>query len=223
MKINDAPMDEFEWEEFMKKNDAMVDKFSSLMEKYMDDPNCDEIIAREMGWNHKIEDDGIERPWLEEFNDSLGIMTDEIEEGEAWKKAAGIDIEVDLPDFENDPLYQLGFLFAVDFRNWFVTLIEEIRSEPEIIEALKNSAIPGAKIAGAASIDDDDKDQLGFRLANYKRGLIAANKTLTALRTVHEKNIIAQQNIFPLIKQSTELRNALAVRVMEVRDRFNRI
>jgi hypothetical protein len=82
MEENDKPMDEFEWEEFLKKNDAMVDKYSELMEKYIDDPNCDKIIVREMGWNHRLEDDGIERPWLDDFNDSLLQMDNDVEEGD---------------------------------------------------------------------------------------------------------------------------------------------
>jgi hypothetical protein len=119
MEENDKPMDEFEWEEFLKKNDAMVDKYSALMKKYIGEPNCDEIIAREMGWNHRLEDDDIERPWLHDFNASLAQMDNDVEEGDEWKITAGIEgeSEPNLPDFREDPLYQLGFSFAVDFRN----------------------------------------------------------------------------------------------------------
>ncbi len=222
MEANDKPMDEFGWEEFLKKNDEMVDKYAALMEKYMNDPNCDEIIAREMGWNHLLEDDGIERPWLDEMNEAME-HGDEIEEGDAWKVTAGIEdeSEYDIPNFRKDPLYQLGFSFAVDFIKWFNELPEKIQNDADLLEAVRNATIPGAKIAGAVSIDDEDKDQLGMRLATYKRGLVAANKTLLALSGVKAKNLINQQIIFPFIKRATELRNALAVRVLEIRDRFN--
>lgn len=218
-------MNEFDWEEFLKKNDAMVDKYSALMEKYMDDPNCDKIIAEEMGWNGRIEDDGIERPWLDDFNDLLTQMDNKAAEGDEWKIAAGIEDELDsdLLDFREDPLYQLGFSFAIVFRNWFKVLPESIQSDPDIMEALVHSAIPGAKIAGAISIDNEDKDQLGFCLANYKRGLIASNKTLNALISFKEKNLVDLKYIFPIIKKAIELRNTLAVRVLEIRDRFNRL
>lgn len=222
MEDNDKPMDEFGWEEFLKKNDLMVDKYAALMEKYMDDPNCDEIIAREMGWNHMLEDDGIERPWLDEMNAAME-HGDAVEEGDEWKVAAGIEdeSESEIPDFRKDPLYQLGFSFAVDFINWFRELPETIQDDPDLLEAMRNATIPGAKIAGAVSINDDDKDQLGMRLATYKRGLVASNKTLTALSVVKEKDLIDEQIIFPFIKRATELRNAMAVRVLEIRDRFN--
>lgn len=222
MEENDKPMDEFGWEEFLKKNDLMVDKYAALMQKYMDDPNCDEIIAREMGWNHMLEDDGIERPWLDEMNAAME-RGDDVEEGDEWKVAAEIEdeSEYEIPDFRKDPLYRLGFSFAVDFINWFRELPETIQDDPDLLEAMRNATIPGAKIAGAVSIDDEDKDQLGMRLATYKRGLVAANKTLTALSVVKEKNLINQKDIFPFIKRATELRNAMAVRVLEIRDRFN--
>jgi hypothetical protein len=108
---------------------------------------------------------------------------------------------------------------------WFKELPEDIHGDPDIMEALAYSTIPGAKIAGAVSIDDEDKDkdQLGFRLANYKRGLIAINKSLIALISFKEKNIVDLKNIFPIIKQTTELRNALAVRILKIRDKFNKM
>ncbi len=90
MENDDKPVDEFEWEEWLKKNDEMTDKYSALMDKYMDHPDRDDIIAKEMGWDKDEDNDGIERPWLKEFEESLEHLDDEIEEGEGWKVAAGI-------------------------------------------------------------------------------------------------------------------------------------
>ena len=42
--------DEFEWERFLQEQDEKTEKYMELMEKYLDDPRRDEIIAREMGW-----------------------------------------------------------------------------------------------------------------------------------------------------------------------------
>lgn len=222
MEENERPMDEFEWEEFLKKNDEMVKKYSALMEKYMDDPNCDEIIAKEMGWNIDGADDGIERPWLDEMNEAIEEMQ-EAEEGDEWKTAAGIDDEEGsgISDFDKDPLYVLGFSFAVDTIQWCETLSEEVKADPDMDMVMQNCLLPAAKIAGGLSTNDDDKDLLGLRLANYKRGLSAANKTLNGLSAVSAKGLIAPEKIFPIIKRATELRNALAVRIVELRDRFN--
>jgi len=71
-------MDEFEWERFMRESDARADKFSKLFEKYIEHPERDRIIAREMGWI-----------WLEE-------MLDAEEEGE--EDEAGFSLEGNWPD-----------------------------------------------------------------------------------------------------------------------------
>jgi hypothetical protein len=225
MENNEKPMDEFEWEEFLKKSDAMAAKYSALLEKYMDDPDCDEIIAREMGWD-KGSDDSMERPWIKEMNDAIDEMLEE-EKSEEWKKSAGIEAGPGsgIEELDRDPLYLLGFTFAVDSMKWCETLPEEIKDDPDMRAAMENLLIPAAKIAGASATedDDDDKDMLGLRLANYKRGLLAANKALTSLSAVSAKGLIAQESVFPFIKRATELRNALAVRIVEVRERFNKL
>ncbi|MEW5800095.1 MAG: hypothetical protein AB1728_13935 [Bacteroidota bacterium] len=220
---HDKPMDEFEWEEWMEKNDEMVDKYSALMDKYMDDPNRDDIIAKEMGWDKDEDDDGIERPWLKEFEESLDHSDDEVEEGDEWKVAAGIKEDSDIPDVEDDPLYQLSFSFSTDFIKWFDVLPERVHNDEQMQVAARHALIPAAKIAGASggSGDDDDKDQLGMQLAIYKRGLAAANTTLAALTTAKEKNLFNDPSLSEFIKRATELRNALAVRIQEVRERFN--
>lgn len=224
MSDEEKPMDEFEWEEWLKKNDEMVDKYSALMEKYLDDPNRDDIIAKEMGWDKDDEDDGIERPWLKEFEESLEHLDDEVEEGDEWKVAAGMQesAESDIPNFDEDPLYQLGFSFSTDFIKWFDVLPERVKKDTHMTEAAHNALIPGAKIAGAFDTgEDDDKDMLGMRLAVYKRGLAAANITVSSLNAAKEKNIYADESLSEFIKRATELRNALAVRIQEVREKFN--
>ena len=224
MEDDEKPMNEFEWEEFQKKNDKMVDKYSALMDKYMDHPDRDYIIAKEMGWDKDDKDDGIQRPWLKEFEESQEHLDDEVEEGEGWKVAAGIqdDTESDHPDFKDDALYQLGFSFSTDFIKWFNMLPERVQKDPDMSEAARHALIPAAKIAGASSIgEDDDKDQLGMRLAVYKRGLAAANTALDALNAAKEKNIYTDESLSDFIKRATELRNGLAGRVLEIRERFN--
>src|SRR5689334_17744408 len=46
----DGIWDEYDWERFLQQQDQRTEKYMDLLEKYIDDPNRDEIIAREMGW-----------------------------------------------------------------------------------------------------------------------------------------------------------------------------
>lgn len=43
-------MDEFQWEAYLQKSDARSDMLMELFEKYENDPDCEEIIAKAMGW-----------------------------------------------------------------------------------------------------------------------------------------------------------------------------
>src|ERR1700730_5848512 len=43
--------DEYDWERFLQQQDQKTEKYMELLEKYLDDPQRDELIAREMGWS----------------------------------------------------------------------------------------------------------------------------------------------------------------------------
>ena len=53
----DRVWDEYDWERFLQQQDQRTEKYMELLEKYIDDPQRDEIIAREMGWS-EISNDG---------------------------------------------------------------------------------------------------------------------------------------------------------------------
>lgn len=46
----DQPMDEFQWEDFLKESDARSDRFMQIFEKYEGHPDREKLVAREMGW-----------------------------------------------------------------------------------------------------------------------------------------------------------------------------
>lgn len=41
---------EFEWEKLFKESDARTDKYMEVFEKCKDHPDCEKLIAKEMGW-----------------------------------------------------------------------------------------------------------------------------------------------------------------------------
>src|SRR5207302_835313 len=47
--------DEYEWERFLQQQDGKTEKYMQLLETYLDDPDRDEIIAREMGWTQLLD------------------------------------------------------------------------------------------------------------------------------------------------------------------------
>lgn len=219
---NPERWDEFEWEKFMKERDADADKLSRFMDEHIDDPNLDSLIAREMGW---IADDSTDNGEKGAENFHFFSEDEPEDEGEEWKAAAGIADEGagrSIPDFQSDTLYRKAFDLAVDLTTWWQGLPQNLKTDPDIAEARSQALLPAAKIANGWGDDNDNKELLGYRVAAYKRGLAAANRALELMGRIRERKMLDENRLIDMINRATEVRNGLAVRVLEVRDLFNR-
>ena len=63
----DRAWDEYEWERFLQQQDQKTEKYMELLEKYLDHPQRDQIIAREMGWTQLLNSDD----WSDEVDAML--------------------------------------------------------------------------------------------------------------------------------------------------------
>ena len=157
--------DEYDWERFLQQQDRKTERYMELLEKYVDDPERDQIIAREMGWSHNI--DANESEWADfSFDDEDEDDEDEAEPGE--EVAEG---------FELHPLYQASFALTV----WVDQLFEEVgeaQNSPSAVKLATNSAMASAKLAAALS--DDDVDEIGMTIAYLKRALKAITNAMDA-------------------------------------------
>jgi hypothetical protein len=159
--------DEYDWERFLQQQDRKTEKYMELLERYIDDPNRDQIIAREMGWYHLLDKDG-ER-WVENVD---SMFDDEAENEEA------IETEEDAEEgFEVHPLYKASFALTV----WIDQLFEELgeaQNQPAAVKLSTQAAIASAKLAAALS--DDDVDEIGMTIAYLKRALKAIMTAMDA-------------------------------------------
>lgn len=209
--------DEFEWEKFMKERDEEADKIARFMEEHKDDPDLDSLLAREMGW---FMDDtkGVDKTTDSNFDDVD-------DEGEEWKSAAGIRSEDYsgslLPDFRSDPVYRKAFDFAIDSVALLDGLAEDLQTDSMIQDAFSLALMPAAKVANAWDDGSDNPDLLGYRIAAYKRGLAAANKSLELMGNIRRRRLVDDHHLLALINLGTEVRNDIAIRILEVRQRFN--
>src|SRR6267143_462194 len=77
--------DEYDWERFLQQQDHKTEKYMQLLETYLDDPQRDEIIAREMGWTQLLD----AKDWSAEVDAALsGDTIDEIGMTIAYLKRA---------------------------------------------------------------------------------------------------------------------------------------
>ena len=211
---DDEIWDEYQWEEFFREADKRTDKYSELLDKYMDHPDCDRIIAEEMGWTHMLDErDEESTDWMDEFD------FDQFEEGEEWKQLTGHEPE-EFDSFENFPLYRKAFDFAIDSMKMADEHLVDL--EDESVKAFCRSiTIPSAKIAGGFSFGLE-MDSIGGNIANCKRGLNAANKVLNALYEIGEKELLGRELYLEYYGRAKEVRDELGIYIVELRERFRR-
>ena len=167
----DRIWDEYDWERFLQQQDRKTERYMELLEKYLDDPNRDQIIAREMGWNHLLDEEG--RNWAEDvdmrFTEEMELAEADEEEGDPEEP----DCEAE--SFEMHPLYQASFALTV----WIDQLFEEsgeLQNNPHAVRLATQTAIASAKLAAALS--DDDVDEIGMTIAYLKRALKATSNAM---------------------------------------------
>ena len=195
---SDRAWDEYEWERFLQQQDQKTEKYMELLEKYIDDPQRDEIVAREMGWAHLTEEES------EDWNEEAEGFLDEMGEGEEDEDSAPNQINPCAESFEQHVLYRAAFALTI----WIDQLFEAnpaLQNDPAAVKLATHTALAAAKLAAALS--DEEAEELGMTIAYLKRALKAVTVALDAsgqLRTY--KSITAEQH------------SAVAQRIFQVRD-----
>lgn len=180
-----APMNEFEWERKLRESDALADRYGAVMEKYLDHPDRDKLIAREMGWT-----------WLEDALDAddRGVFDearcepDDLEPLEPNPLTEKIDwIRTDDGDIKH-PLSE--FAFETVMTLWHechaAGMIEE-DGDAALTDMLIQAQTLSAKLAGALDgLAYDDDPEGGFIVACLKRALKYFEASFDASNKVRE-------------------------------------
>src|SRR5438046_9673773 len=134
--------DEYEWERFLQQQEGKAERYMRLLEEYLDDPQRDEIIAREMGWTQFLDS----RDWSAE----LDALPDE--DG-AEENNAGIDDAFKSAEtFEGHDLYRAAFALTI----WIDHLFDRhdlLPNEPAAVKLATQAAVANAKLAAALTGD----------------------------------------------------------------------
>ena len=189
--------DEYDWERFLQQQDRKTEKYMALLERYIDDPNRDQIIAREMGWYHLLDTDG--RDWIEKVDATF----EDSEDAAVEKEEEDVNLDAE-QSFEIHPLYQASFALTV----WIDQFIEELpgtQNQPAAVRLSTQAAIASAKLAAALS--DDDVDEIGMTIAYLKRALKAVMLGIDAAVQLRKD-----------AKLDAEKFGALNVRLFRIRD-----
>lgn len=185
--------DEYDWERFLQQQDHKTEKYMELLEKYLDDPHRDEIIAREMGWSQLLEG----KDWSAEVDALLNEDTPS-EDGEEVRDEE--DQFQPAENFEEHSLYRAAFALTV----WIDRLFDQnasLQNEPAAVKLATHSALASAKLA--AALNDEDVDEIGMTIAYLKRALKAITisiegsiQLLARKRITQAQHSVLQQRLF---------------------------
>ena len=201
--------DEYDWERFLQQQDHKTEKYMELLEKYLDDPQRDQIIAREMGWTQLIDS----KDWSAEVDallDEDGSDDDDSEEDEA--SAA--------PDtFEDHSLYRAAFALTI----WIDRLFDQnpsLQNEPGAVKLATHSALASAKLAAALS--DDGVDEIGMTIAYLKRALKAITTSMDAASQLLAEKLISTEQQGVLLQRLFQVRDGIITLMGEYRGEWRR-
>jgi hypothetical protein len=200
--------DEYDWERFLQQQDHKTEQYMQLLEKYLDDPQRDQIIAREMGWTQLLD----EKDWSTEV-DAL------LDEEPAEESAPGTDQSPSFDTFEDHSLYRAAFALTI----WIDQLFDEdasLQNEPAAVKLATHSALASAKLAAALS--DDDVDEIGMTIAYLKRALKAITISMDAAAQLLSEKLITSPQHSVLQQRLFQVRDGIITLMGEYRGEWRR-
>ena len=173
--------DEFRCEELLRESDARGEKYRRLLEKYLDHPDRERIIAHEMGWT-----------WIEEALDERAEQGDEATDAED-----SLSMEAELPapepsregiDWVRDEDGEIAHPIKKRATDMLYALLDELRAagnpeehHPGLGDFVGHTMVLSGKLAGAlGGLARGWGVDSGLTIASLKRALGVLNEALTA-------------------------------------------
>jgi hypothetical protein len=238
----DKEWTEFDYEKLMRESDARTDKYMELLDKYMDHPDREHIIAKEMGWvhGHQNEDRGDEvKPARaamevpdesEEFRDENEDRLDVDEINRICADAAenpldpepsteGVDWVRGEDGSVSHPLSLRAFNGAVALWNQCDDLGPGKEDDDDLCTLVSEYQITSAKLAGALDglAYGRDLSEGAFIVAYLKRALNHLHAAQGSLEKVALKNLLAADTVSSVRTELFALREEILRLMQEFR------
>jgi len=230
------PMTEEEWEKMMRESDLKAARFGELLETFHEDPNCHQIVAREMGWHdfadaleaqaadEAAQDEGdSEEADTDEEDDAFAI--DEIEQAEA--SARGDDTDP-FPEDEDErevkkiPAYAISDRAAEAVREALKPYERGEQADEDIGDLIGQAwigiHISCAKISGGHAMGYDD-DVLCGNIVNNKRALDGAQQSIGAFEELKTRGVLPAALVDGIMPMLREAEQAIQARIAELRSK----
>ncbi|MDP6923829.1 MAG: hypothetical protein R2568_02095 [Candidatus Scalindua sp.] len=207
--------DEEDWERFLQKADVRTAKYLELFETLHTHPDCDKLIAKEMGWSRKYEDCN----YKNESCDNCGKRDDchIYEVNQIFDNAIEYD-ETTESDVENIVAYKKSYKLYIKLSKYFKDR-KEVNADEDVLEAISASSVIPAKIAGGHGMGYE-KDTLCGNIANCKRSLKNARKCIYMLEIVRAKATCPDSDINILIGDAIKVEREVIKWIEYLRSRI---
>jgi hypothetical protein len=214
---NQSEWDEYQWERFLQERDRETDRFMELLEKYMDDPDCDRIIAREMGWTHLESALDAEEDLDDEEDEVLDEDEEELEE--ETPEPCVMDGEEPGEPYRKHPLHRSAFALTM----WVLDFFEQhpdLQDHTAAVDLASHCATVSAKLA--AALGGDEEREIGLTIAYLKRALKAANDALMCSNQLSEEGRLGKRSARSLLRRVFEVRGGIVQLMGEYRAEWRR-
>ncbi|HZR04634.1 MAG TPA: hypothetical protein VFA61_02255 [Candidatus Udaeobacter sp.] len=202
--------DEYQWERFLQQQEGKAEKYMRLLEEYLDDPQRDAIIAREMGWTQLLDT----RDWSADL-DALPDEEMDDQEDRVIDETFG-----SAETFEEHDLYRAAFALTI----WIDHLFDRnasLPSEPAAVKLATQAALANAKLAAALS--SDSLSEIGMTIAYLKRALKAITISMDAAAQLRKIAGLVTRSQYAVLRQRLfQVRDGIVTLMGEYRGEWRR-
>jgi hypothetical protein len=221
--------DEFDWEKFLRESDARAAKHAELLEKYGDDPDAEERIDKEMGWDEesyqrrleKAQARGEEVMSEEEMNAILAdaeanahepLVPDPLTEGVDWVRTGNERVA--------HPLQHRCTESAMALWHACDELGLNKGDDQHLSDLLCEFQITGAKLAGALNslAYGRGSKEGSFIVACLKRALGHLHAAQAALEKVDPKHLVPKPVLNKARRELFEIREGILALMKRYRE-----
>ncbi len=207
--------DEEDWERFLQKADVRTAKYLELFETLNTHPDCDKLIAKEMGWDHKYEDCNFNNKSCDNCGkrDECHIY----EVNQIFDNAIEYDETAEC-DVKKITAYNKSYKLYTKLSEYFNNR-KGVNADEDVLDAISASSMIPAKIAGGHGMGYE-KDSLCGNIANCKRSLKNARKCIYMLEIVRAKSTCPVSDINILISDAINVEREVIKRIEYLRSRI---
>ncbi len=202
--------DEYAWERFLRNQELRAERYMELLEKYVDHPERDALIAREMGWFDAAS-----------AGDPLFSQLEFPGCGEGEEAEDLTESVVDAQEEEEPhPLYQAAFDLCFWLESSFSARGERAASHPAAMELGRQAYVMSSRLSSA--LEGAEGMEVGMVIAYLKRALRGATLALNAYAEVHREQLLGRVRDRRLREKLFYIRDSVVSLIGEKRAEWRR-